>query len=79
MKLLTGLILIGVGIAILRYRYQIYNFTGEWGLANQYLGGNGTITAIALIGIFLIGIGSAYPFGAFDNFGGKPEFSIGQK
>ncbi len=76
MKLLTGLILIALGVAILRYRYQIYNFTGEWGWANQYLGGNGTITAISLIGLLLIGAGSAYPFGAFDNFGGQPQLSI---
>jgi hypothetical protein len=46
----------------MRYRYVIYEFTGEWGWASQYLGGNGTITAIVLIGMILIGVGVAYPF-----------------
>ncbi len=46
--------LIAGGIAILRYRYQIYGFTGEWSLATKYLGGNGTIVALTLIGMFLI-------------------------
>ncbi len=68
MKLILWLILIALGVAILRYRYQIYNFTWEWWWANQYLGSNGTIVAISLIGMILIWAWAAYPFGAFDGF-----------
>lgn len=32
----------------------------------KYLGGNGTVLAIVMIGMLLVGVGSAYPFGAFD-------------
>ena len=53
-------------MAILKYRYQIYDFTGSWGWAEKYLGGNGTIFAISLIGMLLIGVGTAYPFGVID-------------
>lgn len=66
MKFLLGLILILTGVAIMRYRYQIYNFTGDWDWAMKYLGGNGTVLAIVMIGMFLVGVGAAYPFGAFD-------------
>ena len=67
MKFLVGLILAISGVLVIRYRYQIRNFTGDWGWALKYLGSNGTITALALAGALLIAIGAAYPFGAFDN------------
>lgn len=79
MNILIWLILIALGIAILRYRYQIYNVTGEWWWASQYLGSNGTVVAISLIGMILIASGSAYPFWAFDNMNKQPQFNIGQK
>ncbi len=68
MRLLTWLILIAIGAAIIYYRFAIYEFTWEWGWANTYLGN--TMNAIVLVGMILIGMGSAYPFGAFDGFGG---------
>ncbi|PID84355.1 hypothetical protein CSB09_01440 [Candidatus Gracilibacteria bacterium] len=71
MKFVIGFLLIILGGVIIRYRYHIYNFTGDWGWAQKYLGGNGTVTAISLIGAILIFAGFAYPFGAFD-FGDKP-------
>ena len=61
MKLFIGIMLIALGILVLRYRYQIHEFTGEWGWASEYLGGNGTVVAISLIGMLLIGGGTAYP------------------
>jgi hypothetical protein len=66
MKFLMWLLILLSGMAILRYRYQIYDFTGEWGWAEKYLGGNGTISAISLIWALLIGIGTAYPFWVID-------------
>jgi hypothetical protein len=47
-------------MAILKYRYQIYEFTGEWGWAEKYVGN--TTVAISLIGMLLIAVGTAYPF-----------------
>ncbi|MBS9784462.1 hypothetical protein KGV55_03875 [Candidatus Gracilibacteria bacterium] len=81
MKFVMGLILIILGGVIIRYRYHIYHFTGDWGWAQRYLGGNGTVTAISMIGAGLIFIGFAYPFGAFD-FGNKsmvPEITTSKK
>jgi hypothetical protein len=66
MRFLLWLLIILAGIAILRYRYQIYEFTGDWDWAVRYLGGNGTIVAISLIGALLIAVGTAYPFGVID-------------
>ena len=54
--------LVGFGVAILRYRYHIYNFTGDFDWAQRYLGGNGTVVAIVLFGMLLIGAGAAFPF-----------------
>ncbi|MDD2693897.1 MAG: hypothetical protein PHY14_03110 [Candidatus Gracilibacteria bacterium] len=73
MKILIGLFFIAIGIAIMRYRYQIYNFTGDWDWALKYLGGNGTVLAITLIGMGFVAVGAAWPFGAFDNTNGKVQ------
>lgn len=67
MDWLVGIIIVVAGIAMLRYRYPLYHFTGEWGWAQKYLGSNGTVVAIALIGAFLIFVGVAFPLGAFKN------------
>lgn len=67
MNIILGLFLIAIGILIIRFRYPIYHFTGEWGWAQKYLGGNGTVIAIILIWMLLIWIGAAYPFGAFND------------
>ncbi len=66
MLFLSAFFFILLGIAIIYYRYKIYEFTGDWSWAVQYLWGNGTILAIVLIGMFSIGCGAAYPFGVFD-------------
>ena len=73
MKLLTGLILIACGAAIIYYRFKIYDVTGEWDWANLYLGN--TMNAIVIIGMIVIGAGAAYPFGAFDDFDTVPNLT----
>lgn len=81
MNLITWIILIALGILILRYRYHIHSFTGEWSWATEYLGGNGTVVAISLIGALLIALGTAYPFGVLDGIfgtGGKTSIQISQ-
>lgn len=79
MNLLLGIILIALGITIIRYRYEIHNFTGNWGWAEQYTGG--TMNAIVLIGMLLVGVGTAYPLGAFEWGMGpaKPFITVPQK
>lgn len=69
MDFIVWFMIIGAWVAVMKYRYHIYNLTGEWGWAAQYLWGNGTITAIVLMGMILIGVGVAYPFGVFDEMG----------
>ncbi len=71
MKIVTWLVLIAIGWAIIHYRFNIYDFTGEWEWANKYL--NNTMIAIVLIGMILVGMGAAYPFGAFDGFAGTGD------
>jgi uncharacterized membrane protein SpoIIM required for sporulation len=66
MNILLGLIIIASGVGILRFRYQIYQFTGDWDWAIKYLWGNGTVVAIVLIWMLLIGAGTAYPFWVFE-------------
>ncbi len=38
MNFIIGIILIAVGALIIRYRYQIRDFTGDWDWAIRYLG-----------------------------------------
>lgn len=71
MDWIVGLILVAAGVALLRYRYQVHNFVGEWDWAQKFLGANGTVVALSLIGAGLIFVGVAFPFGAFD----KPPVS----
>jgi hypothetical protein len=67
MDFLLWLILAGTGYALIRYRFQIHNFVGSWGWAENYLGG--TVNAIVLTGAGLIFVGFCYPFWVFDDFG----------
>ncbi len=73
MKLLAGLLLIVLGVAILRFRFQIHNFVGEWAWAQEYIGG--TVNAISLFGALLIFVGVGYPFGVFEFW--PPKISVG--
>lgn len=57
MDFIIGIGLVGIGFSIMKYRYDIYRITGEWSWATQYLGGNGTISAIVILGMFCIGVG----------------------
>jgi len=67
MKIFIGFILIVVWALLIRFRFQIRDFTGDWDWAIRYLGARGTTTAIVLIGMLIIAMGAAYPFGAFDD------------
>ncbi|OIO52870.1 hypothetical protein AUJ78_00730 [Candidatus Peregrinibacteria bacterium CG1_02_41_10] len=43
-----------IGFLILRYAYQIKNFSGNWDWAEKVFGAGGTHTAIKLVGILAI-------------------------
>lgn len=67
MDFLVGLILIATGVAVIKFRYPLYHFTGDWDWAMRFLGSGGTVAAIAIIGAGLIFVGVAFPLGAFDD------------
>lgn len=73
MDFVVGLILILTGIAVIKYRFMIYNFAGEWDWASKYVGG--TTNAIVLFGMGLIFVGIAFPFGAFKGMNSMPSTS----
>jgi len=58
-----------IGYLILRYRKNIYDWTGRWDWAEKYLGD--TVTAIILIGAAMVFFSVAYPLGAFDGLKGS--------
>ncbi len=60
MTFFVWVLIILFGIACIRFRYQVYEFTGEWSWATKFLWWNGTVVAIILIGMFCIGYGTAY-------------------
>ena len=67
-----GLLLMSGGIAILKYRKVIHDWTGGWGWAEHYLGRGGTMSALCLLACFMIGLGVV-------KFFGKIDFGIGEK
>jgi hypothetical protein len=66
MDFVIWLLMIGSGVAIIRYRYDIQRITGNWWWAETYVGS--TVNAIVLIGMLLIAAGTAYPLWAFEGF-----------
>lgn len=77
MDFLVGIILVFTGISMIRYRFQVYNFVGEWDWAIKYLGG--TVNAISITGALLIFVGVAFPLGAFDGIQSTPNTAPGSQ
>lgn len=65
-KIFYALLGIGMGLGTLRYRKVVYSWTGKFYWAEKYLGSGGTILVITLVGLGLIFVSVAYPFGVFD-------------
>lgn len=63
MRFIWGLVWIAIGIAIIKYSFQITNFFGHIPWAEDKLGGGGTYTAYKLAGIIFILLGFMYMFG----------------
>ena len=66
-RIFYGLLLIAGGVLILKYRKIVYEWTGSWYWAEKYLGRGGTIVALCLIAMAMMGFGTAYMFGTFDH------------
>ena len=64
-KLFQSLLGMGISYLIIRYRKDIYDWTGPWSWAETYVGN--TVNAIVLLGCVLLFISIARPLGAFDN------------
>ncbi|MDD2745707.1 MAG: hypothetical protein PHU93_04175 [Candidatus Gracilibacteria bacterium] len=61
-----GLLLTAGGIAILKYRKTVHDWTGGWGWAEHYLGRGGTMLVLCLIACLMIGLGVVKFFGKLD-------------
>ncbi|HRI36594.1 MAG TPA: hypothetical protein PK765_06080 [bacterium] len=64
MKFIYGLIFFFLGAAIIKYRKNVYEWTGRFVWAERYLGSGGTVLVIILAGCLLIFLSVAYPMGA---------------
>lgn len=53
-KFLYFVIFTGLGVATLKYRKRVYEWTGRWYWAEKYLGNGGTVVVITLSGIGMI-------------------------
>lgn len=62
-----------MGFLVLKYRKQVYDWTGTWYWAEKYLGRGGTITALILIALAMIVFGIATMFGQVDLTNRPPE------
>lgn len=65
-KIFYAMLGIAMGLGTLRYRKVVYSWTGKFYWAEKYLGSGGTILVITLVGLGLIFVSVAYPFGVFD-------------
>jgi energy-converting hydrogenase Eha subunit A len=63
MQYFTGLIGIIIGLAIIKYRYPIREFTGTVSFAERYLGSGGTYTFYLLLGAVIIFLSVLYATG----------------
>lgn len=70
-KLVYLVFFTSLGVAILKYRKNVFDWTGRWYWAEKYLGNGGTVVVIILIGLGLIFFGVGYPLGAFDSLKGR--------
>jgi hypothetical protein len=70
-KILYFLLFTSLGVGILKYRKNIFEWTGRWYWAEKYLGNGGTFIVIILIGLGMIFFGVGYPLGAFDDMKGS--------
>ena len=66
MKLLSFIIFVPLGFALVAYTSVFYNQTGDWAWATRLFGRAGTYTALKLVGVIFIFLPLLHAFGAFD-------------
>lgn len=66
-KILVFIIGTGISYALINFRKQIHDFTGDFGFAEKYLGIGGTITFFILLAILVFVITVMYLFGTLDS------------
>ncbi|MFO0763973.1 MAG: hypothetical protein U0518_03920 [Candidatus Gracilibacteria bacterium] len=64
-RIILSLLGFAAGVALMKYRKQVYDFTGPFGWAERYMGSGGTATAIVLFGFASIVLSILYLFGYF--------------
>jgi len=62
MRIIWGIIWIGIGFAVVKYSYSIVNLFGHVPWAERYLGGGGSYTLYKIVGIILMVLGMMYMF-----------------
>jgi len=67
-RLFVGIIGVPLGFLIIIYRYQLKQFTGNVGFAEQYLGAGGTYNLFVLIGLLVSVLSMMYAFGTVQDF-----------
>lgn len=67
-RILIGLLGTPLGIIIIVYRYQLKQFTGDIGFAEQYLGSGGTYNLFVLLGLAVSILSVMYAFGTIQDF-----------
>ncbi|MCP4522610.1 MAG: hypothetical protein GY828_00135 [Candidatus Gracilibacteria bacterium] len=65
-KIIYAILLIAGGYAMIRYRRIVKSWTGNFYWAEKYIGNGGTYLVIIFIGLFMIFLGTLYPFGGID-------------
>ena len=55
--------MIALGVVILKFTRQTYEFVGSFAWAEKFFGIGGTITALKLLGIIFIVFGALYVLG----------------
>ena len=65
--IIIGLLIIGAGIAALKFNYQVTNSFGSSGLLSKYFGGGNEYAMVKILSIVAIFIGFLMLFGLGDN------------
>jgi hypothetical protein len=63
---IIGLIVVVFGVLMLKYTFNLTNFTGNVGFAEKYLGAGGTYSLYKILGIVLCLGGIMAMFGLFE-------------
>lgn len=65
-KIIYLLIGLPAGLALIKYRERVYQWTGPIGFAEKYLGNGGTFTLIVIVGSIMVLLSISYFLGAHE-------------